>query len=446
MGRKKNKHNKRRRQLFHAQSIQRQINNDTKYVQHKEFLDSIESKEVDELNRTIYVTNVKDLRVGSNLISLRSFFNQYGFVEKCITEHQKRNNSKRGIPPAGKITFKSAVSAEKIFGQPLDKVRMLSRDKVAKFIPSPVAYDGKKHPGLLKVNQQCLRSQKLSALVLIYSLYTSYLKVYPAERKSAKRVAVREESSQDILSETLTLSSISLGHWIPEDAGLYFLNEAHGEPFEEKGYEFLEESTGLFEGADVTFNLRRRVIQIQAECKLSVFDDLVSLIDELGLSYHVITFRLQDIPTFLDLGYDDVKDSYSLLFRCEKPPQIHKIYYNEGNDFENKTRLTEVHGAPFGHCFGIKISCRKDQFDKIFKMKNLNHNNFLQRLKDFGIMRAEVEGYDDAIRLQTTPINIIERDEIEKELSGISNKKIGRFYFSSFLRVMNEISYHEFCQ
>ena len=93
---RKKKNRRRRKQRFHAQAVERLIQDDSKYDEHEEFLKEVKKKEIEDLNRTIFISNAKDLRIGLNLTILRVFFEStYGPVEKCsISCYKKKQKLK----------------------------------------------------------------------------------------------------------------------------------------------------------------------------------------------------------------------------------------------------------------------------------------------------------------------------------------------------------------
>lgn len=243
-------------------------------------------------------------------------------------------------------------------------------------------------------------------------------------KKASNRVPIKEEDT-DGLSMILQASSISLGHWVPEDSGLHFLNESADQHcHDDHEYEFLEEFTG-FQCSQVRLDLRRRILQIKRKHQDTIeINDIILSLAELRLgpkeSYDTITFRLKDIETSIDLGYDAAKSDYSLLFSCKQPPKLHKVTIRD-NYFDQSERLTNICDAPFGRCLGFKISCQKTQFEKLFG----RDYDFLMRLKDFGMMSAG--NVSDAIHFKTTRIeyNSSGKDILEKAMCNITDRKSG---------------------
>ena len=401
MGSKKSKKRKnRRRKRFHAQVVERLIHDDSKYDEHKEFLKEVERKEIEELNRTIFISNARDLRIGYNLTMLKQFFEStYGPVENCCIsfyENKRRsNNGRNSAPPPGKITFKSASSATKIFGKPLHEVRLSGKKNSMKLVEASIAHHGRHNAG--------------------------YLKVFPAEKTLPKRAPIQEEN-QDPLSKTLIATSIGLGHWIPEDHGLFFINEdSSNHQHDKEKYEFVEEFSG-FKGAKVKIDLRHRLLQIKIDLSrnINIFDGIF-LKEE---NYGTITFRFKSVQTFFDLGYENKQSCYSILFSCKEPPKIHKVHICPYSLYETSYRLTSLENAPFDHCLGFKLCCQKSEFEKLFNSKD----DFPRRLKEFGIMRTE--SLYEAIPFCTRRIKFgeYEKEMLEKAIMNIPDKKIGECF------------------
>ena len=388
------------KQNLHAMAIEQLLNDEIKTTKQKAVIETLENEENEILNRTIFVTNIKDIRVGSNLKALQTFFERnFGPVEQCcITSFQSKRkpnhnlrNNRSNPPPPAKVTFRSVQSAIKVFGMPLDEARNGGSKSAMKLISAQgVAYNGKQNAGKLKV----------------------YLAV-----KRIKKMPITEEDVYG-LSKTLEVSSISLGHWIPEDSGLLFLK---GAPIEigkyEDEYEFLEEYSG-FQGSQMKLDLRQRLIQIRATVDLSG-SFLFNLFNE---QFNTITFRLKDIDTYLDLAYDESSDTHCLVFGCKEPPKLYKVeVFNElGYCYEKSTRLTGLEDAPFDHCFGFKISFEQSQLKMLFN----NHDKFHCRLQDFGITRAKC--FDDCITLSTKKISygLKERNDMAHGITSIPNEKL----------------------
>ena len=374
MGRKRSNKNKHRKRRIHAQAMERLIHDDEKFAKHKAFLEKVEQDEVNFLNRTIFVTNAKDLRLQANIESLKTFFqSRYGDVEKCcISSYQGKQKANSKKPPPATITFKTSSTAAKLFGRPLDVMRRQTNRQQSKTLirAEGVAY----HRGYCPND----------------------LIIYPAEQKSSNRIPLQDHVD-DVLSNIIAARSISLGHWVPEDNGLHYLKEVDVKNFTNEKQEFLEEFSG-FHGAEVRLDLRRRLLQI----KLKVVKQIL-----LDTEYfQTILVRFKDLQRAIHLGYDEDDASFSLLFSCKHPPKLTEITITP-NLYESSERLTSIQDAPFGRCLGYKICCSKSEFDSLFRQRE----KFSKRMNDFGIVMAD--SCDDAIFYKTRQI---EYGSDEKEL------------------------------
>jgi hypothetical protein len=103
----------------HEQYIAQLLADDAYKEQQKAFRANFKKQREDILSRTIYVTNVLNLKEERNLQALQSFMAaRYGTVEFC-----NRVENDRQFPPA-RIRFRSASDASKVFGgRPLKDVQ-----------------------------------------------------------------------------------------------------------------------------------------------------------------------------------------------------------------------------------------------------------------------------------------------------------------------------------
>jgi len=360
-----------------------------KYENHKTFLKGLEKEELLKSNRTVFVTNVKNLNIETNVKQLQLFFQtRYGEIEECVViaaQIGRRNRNHNRRPPCAKITFRYLPDAKLIFDKSLEEARK-DGSNAFKLIRASIAYHGRINPGFLKVR--------------------------PAEVKSFNhRTNIHE--GEGSLSNSFMVSSVSLGHWVPpgEDNGVDILNDTeYGGSIEESEVtEFIEEFIG-FNGSKIIFNLKQRILQIQ----VTVNKDVMFLIDPIQYS---ITFRLKQLQSSINFGYED--ECYSILFNCVEPPKLERRINEDGST----ERVTSIGNAPFGRCFGYKLILTKYETLKIISTRN----NFLNNLIDFGVLKNGAEDLDNAVQLVTRRVTFgtIEKSEIESCLKNIPNRKLG---------------------
>lgn len=100
------------------------------------FMKSFHQKMKEAAETTVFVTNVKDLRVDANLSQLRSFFvAQYGSVVMC-RRHQYDGRRRTPYPPA-LVRFQNARDAASM----LNVDSLLRVDSKSVRLPCPIGLD-----------------------------------------------------------------------------------------------------------------------------------------------------------------------------------------------------------------------------------------------------------------------------------------------------------------
>jgi hypothetical protein len=85
--------------------------------EHTEHAKIIAEREKELLSRTIFVTNVKDLRNSHNLSLLKVFFQRaYGPVEHCVLASHSGKSGRGQSFPKARLRFKHERDAKAIFG------------------------------------------------------------------------------------------------------------------------------------------------------------------------------------------------------------------------------------------------------------------------------------------------------------------------------------------
>lgn len=127
MGRKKGGRRRRRSEAaqlaasYNLRRLEREVDDALVYQsckkEYSEHAKQVAKREEELLSRTIFVTNVKDLRNHRNLDLLKAFFaREYGPVERCTLERHSGRGGRGGGFPRARLRFRNEGDAKAIFG------------------------------------------------------------------------------------------------------------------------------------------------------------------------------------------------------------------------------------------------------------------------------------------------------------------------------------------
>ena len=252
----------------------------------------IADKEKDVLSRTVFVTQVRDLRSPGNLLGLRRFMERtYGQVVECKATRfpGRHRRAKRVTFPPARVQFQSKVSAEKIFGG----VELL---RVRQAVPvfCPVGY---------KNGQIWVKSCEL----------------YDDMIESALKGSV----------VVVNGSMLSLGHWFPACDELI--------PIENENTE------------------RNEWVQVK-KCAAPVINiDIHKRVVELQSNFELISFRFKQLVAPIELCREAAV-GYSFVFKLKHPPKLFQVNHcTDGEEHLRVTTWSNVPISDFGRCLGYKI-------------------------------------------------------------------------------------------
>ncbi len=392
MGRKKNKgrrsNNRRKRRKFYTDNTNEIMDETMAYDSHKEnhkkYVNGIQTKESDYLNRTIFITNVKNLHYPVNIQLLKTFLEQkYGPVENCVVDKSKRHPY-----PGAKVTFVSQDDSYKIYRK-----------------------------SLLEVRKQKKRRKQIESTSCGHK---GFITVQPG---LPDRAQIHTSSDESYI--TFNVLSISMGHFNQKDGALIYPDDlSNGNTM----LEYLEEYEG-FRQNEVTLDLQNRSICLSKETTAIMDPYMQQFADILG-HYHkqedCAIFRLKDLYGALDLYKVKNSEGLGLIFVTKYPPKlVRKI--TDQDMRERNERLTSIRGesnAPFDHCFAYKLNITDSVAKTLFSDKA-----FFQKLRDFGMIYSN--GIFSKNTISTIHVENIDFDnEQERKLEGkicsIKHEKNGK--------------------
>ena len=390
----------------HAQSAARRFAeySHTSHLQHilqyeeykqsqKQFLQEVADLQNDRMERTVFVTNVKDVAQANHLQLLKAFLERtYGPVEDCrISSYssKKKKQQRRGshnFSPA-LVRFVRKGDAQKLFG---------GRDLLS------------------TTSSNTTRSVDLDCPTVGVSPRNSGRA--PFVRVQA---AHRDKILEDLQSNSIQFSSdhMAIGHWIlaEDDAYLNSLQDEEGVAGTGVGgdEEFVQEALLLGDSISIEIDLASRTMTLRRSHSMpftgsneSSFENLFAFLD-MNLSStktDVLTFRFKDIKGCIDLCCDQSNEVH-FVFSLRLPPKLYLETSSEDYNFSYTSRthrqaeFAGLDAEVFGRCLGFKIRASQTALTTL-KMHNRTVN-----LKKFGLFREHLEVDGDTSQICVTNIS-----------------------------------------
>lgn len=378
-GRRRRKNNAAVR--FNDYSIQRTVQEIENYQgykeQQKEFLEKVAEYEEEILTRTIFVSQVKDLKKPRNLELLRAFFEiTYGPVEECVATTFSNRNRIVAFPPA-RVRFRQKADAENIFGMDLANA---ARGKSIEIRPG--VHFGVAHRGLLRI------------------------------RPSEKYPNMVDHLIDDTKIE-FTSSNLALGHWCPDDDEHIFRDL---ETEEDKiGSEWLEEENTRL-ACSVAIDLKTRVVEIQiinSDSRPNILDiygvelDLYEILRERSF----LSFRFKDLVQSMELCREpDGSEEYAFVFALKYPPKLFRSMHLLDTSRERSTSIPGISNACFGRCLGFKLSLSLSIVDRL-----LLNDGALRKLQNFGVLKDGVDAKELAKNISFFGVQGLEMERTDDD-------------------------------
>ena len=359
------------------------LNADEFRQRQSKFHKKIAAQEKDILSRSIFVTNVRDLRVESNLEALKKFFNDvYGDVKYCRRTVRSDRRKGRGRPiiyPPARVVFFHKDDAERVFGgQELSKV----------------------------VGSQQIRC--------------------PLGHKNGEILVRPSIPSNDILLEEtegsqvrMRASGLWLGHWCPGEREMDMLSNDH----QDEG-----EWLGVVEGSPPVM-----VIDIKERC--------IELTYKGPAREYRIMFKFKELLTPIALCRQESDELY-LIFSLKNPPLVHAKLseYEPGDNIaEILWQLSEINlvnenepefrrtrtwdrlsGEQLGLYLGYKLLIPGVQIKELF----LN-----DQLRESGVIGFSSEDFQNPTRIKSTDIGFRYDEQFNAALKAVRNFQIGKNFF-----------------
>jgi hypothetical protein len=384
---------------FNEYSIQRTVQEFENYKgcknKQKEFLEKVAENEEEILTRTIFVSQVKDLKQPQNLQLLKAFFEiTYGPVEECVATTFSNRKSKVRFPPA-RVRFSQKSDVEKIFGMDLYNA---ARGKSIGIRPG-VRFDIA-HGGLLRIRP----SEKYPNMVVL-----------------------------DDTKIEFTSSNLALGHWCPDDEHRFGGFETKEETI---GSEWLEEENTQL-ACSVAIDLKARAIQIQminsdrSRNILHMAFGVQLNLDEILPETYTISFRFKDLVQSLELCREpNCSEEYSFLFTLKYPPKLFRWTTTLLGD-ESRERITSIPGiskACFGRSLGFKLSLSLSSVDRL-----LLNEGALRKLQNFGVMKDGVHAKELAKNIAVFPVEGF-------EIESTGDDKTSEYHSTCFSSISTQLT------
>jgi hypothetical protein len=372
----------------HEDYLRHTVDSDESKANHKKYLSEIAS-DVDELrSRTVFVSQVKDLKEEINSQNLKLFLeSKYGPVEKLLVTNDGNRGSGRGIKrrkygqqfPRARVRFTSAVHAQKIFGG-----------------RSLLVLD----PKTTSVDVQCDSAG-----------HRGFLKIQPSESHPSLYL-------DDISTSTtieFTADNVSVGHWIPARKDSYVQLMGDGvtetsqdsqsdvlkelgemDKFEWKKDEWLEE--GQVGKCKVVFALGLRQMEIQIEK------------EELVVAYLVVDFKW--MHTHMDICRGS-SNRVSLAFALTQCPLL------MDSERDRVLRYGSIQSKTFARCRGIRLLVD----DSVLAQLQLTPER-VSEFKQFGLVSRSVLKFEPDVEIAIR--SIFENGQIEASLQSIPDRVVGK--------------------
>lgn len=372
MGRKKRGRRRRKSEAaqlaaaYNERGLEREVNGALEYQQckkeHAEHVQQVKKREQELLSRTIFVTNVKDLCIHSNLELLKEFFeSNYGPVEQCIrASYYGKREGGGGRYPKARVRFRHVGDARAVFGE-----RPLASVDTPKRIYASIG-----HGGFLRASPSL---------------------PYPEMDKAA----VDENKVVVIGNNAL------VGHWIPEDSAADAFTD-----YERDDHPFLFEDVMEHE-LELSIDINSRTVQI----RLRYSRDFM------------MSFRFKDLHGTMEFYRETGgSSSYAVVFHLKYPPRLYALRYErdiDGAEEEIATRCLEMGGVKnetFGSCYAYMIRVSHMNLQELFSSKAK-----LQKLKNFGLLSRDLYSLSDAPILATRRVGD-DKDVVEALLRQTSDR------------------------
>ena len=371
---------RRKRRTFYTENIKKIIDETMAYdlykKNHERYIKRIQSEESDQLNRTVLVTNVKDLSRPKNLRNLKTFLIQnYGPLESCEMVNINGTDF-----PGARVTFRYQRDSFKFYEKSLLEARKQKRTK-KKIDTDTCGYKG-------------------------------FIYVQPG-----LPVRAQIHVSSDESSASFDAHSVSMGHFNDEEGAYHPLNHNYV-------VEFLEEYEG-FRNTMVTLDLEKRSIRISKETTVYCRKFGNFIVSSRGCDdvEETLTFSLKGLHGGLELCKDVDYGTFSFILVAKYPPRLveKKVFSDMKREIKRLTSISDETDAPFGHCFAYRLNISRTVVESLFSNKD-----FFQKLRDFGMVHTnDITRLNNAKNIQTKIIHYNDfKYEFEKKLRLIHCEKI----------------------
>jgi hypothetical protein len=363
---------------FSERSRQAYVNDSLVYEQNKraqsDYLKRVAEIEKDILSRTVYFSNVKDLRRDENLRALRSFLERnYGRVQECVRFNDRKKRKRDYL--GARVRFQFKRDAERLFSG----VELLKVSNSFLEFSCSVGFRGK-----IRV------------------------KPCPPYADMAK-----DELEGSVIK--LTASALCLGHWFPSGEDIY--STWNNEAVKEDGNEWLGElETGI--ACTISIDLNNRIVELGDGSDL---DYILAMMTGSSVDRYFATFRFKDLVKHIDVCVDpENPNEYALLFSLKHSPKLElELPLDQSNERERSVCFGNVQSDVFGECHSFKLSVSKAELDRIF----LNEKG-LERLQAFGVFRKGI--FIQSSSFKCMQIGTLGKAMLEEELKRIEDRKTGK--------------------
>ena len=311
---------------------------------------SFHQKMKEAAETTVFVTNVKDLRVDANLSQLRSsLVAQYGPVVMC-RRHQYDGRHRTPYPPA-LVRFQNARDAASMFN--VDS--LLRVDSKSVRLPCPIGHRG-------------------------------FILVQPY--RYVNEIA-KEEMTSPIIDVSAT--RMSFGHWYPprkdEESGAWLeVETAKERPPTESSHE--DQDFPGFAEIFARMLLRRSISRESATVQIDLVQREVRIIHagtNVETVREIMTFRFKQLESPMRLCRDK-SGAPSIVFSLKYPPKLEReqlcLPYFDTKTFRRIT-WAGVEAETFGKCKGCKISLEEAT------VLALQQHDKYNDLKSFGVLNLD---------------------------------------------------------
>lgn len=340
--------------------------------EYSEHAKQVAKREEELLSRTIFVTNVKDLRSHRNLALLRDFFvREYGQVEQCILASYSGKGGRGGRFPKARLRFRHEGDAKAIFGG-----RKLS------LVESPVH----------------LHDSKVG--------HRGFLRVFPSRPYQGM------DESHDENKVILTGDSMFVGHYCPFESDEDIFTGQDRRDGSRDCHEFLIEDTIHYK-VKMSIDIDSRTVQIRL----------------LHAEDYMLSFRFKDIQGTMGCFCEgeDGGGSFAIVFHLKYPPRIYELRREldvDGVEQEIATRYLEMGGVSsnaFGTCYGYMLRVSRSNLQSLFADQTK-----LRKLKRFGLINHNLYSPGDSPHISTLSVHG-RIGRVDTLLRLIRDRRVGKF-------------------